>query len=130
MLKVKLLQKQNKKQTNSVVSFWFDLTSIGKNLDTFLSSVSGRIAQFYVSFTLIHFVTGVFVPNHTWEINLIENTFEPGYNEIGLCDISNIAFTSSLAQINPSLLATTLYSPVITTLVYNVTKYSLGFMKL
>ena len=65
MLKVKLLQKQNKKQTNSVVSFWFDLTSIGKNLDTFLISVSGRIAQFYVSFTLIHFVKGVFVPNHT-----------------------------------------------------------------
>jgi hypothetical protein len=58
-----------------------------------------------------------------------ENRVEPGYNEIGLYDTSSIT-RYSVVPINSSLLTTTLYSSVITTLVYNDTKYSVAFMTL
>jgi hypothetical protein len=56
------------------------------------------------------------------------NTVEPGYNEIGQCHTSS---PSDILwyQLIP-LLTITLYSSVITTLVYNDTKYSVPFMAL
>jgi len=39
---------------------------------------------------MTHFIKSAFVPNHTWKINSTEKVV-PGYNDIGLCDISNIA---------------------------------------
>jgi len=64
-------------------------------------------------------------------LNLItpSNTEEPGYNNIGLYDTSSIT-SDILVQINSSMLITTLYSSVITTLVYNDTKYLVLFMTL
>jgi hypothetical protein len=48
------------------------------------------------------------------------NTVEPGYSDIGSCDISPIVRYSEI-QTNSSSLTTTLYSSVITTLVFNDT---------
>jgi len=44
MLKVKLLQKQDKNKRTVSYHFGFDLTSTDKNLDTFVCLVSLRIA--------------------------------------------------------------------------------------
>ena len=56
--------------------------------------------------------------------------YKPGYNDIGLCDT---AFTTSdilWYQINSSLSTMTVHFSVITTLVYNDTKYSVPFITL
>jgi hypothetical protein len=58
------------------------------------------------------------------------NAVEPAYNDIGLCDNSPITSDFSVVPIDSSLLTTTLYSSVITKLVYNDTKYSGRSMKL
>jgi hypothetical protein len=58
------------------------------------------------------------------------NTVEPGYNDMGLCDTSSYNVRFSVVTINSSLLTITLQSSVITTLVYNDTKYSVPFMTL
>jgi hypothetical protein len=57
-------------------------------------------------------------------------TVEPAYNDIGLCDILAYSVRYSAVPINSSLLTITLYFSVITTLVYNDTKYSVPFMML
>jgi hypothetical protein len=57
------------------------------------------------------------------------NAGEPGYNDIGLYDTSSIA-SNIVVLINCTLLTVTLYSSVITTLVYNDTKYSVPCMTL
>jgi hypothetical protein len=59
-----------------------------------------------------------------------QNTVQPGYNDMGLYDISPIASDIPVAPINSSPLTGTLYSSVITTLVYNNTKYAVPFVAL
>jgi hypothetical protein len=49
------------------------------------------------------------------------STVEPGYNDVGLCDVYNVRY--SVVPINSSLLTITLHYSVITTLVCNDTKY-------
>ena len=54
---------------------------------------------------------------------MYRNTAKPGYNNIGLYDASHIASDILWYQ-----LTITLYSSVITTLVYNDTNYSVPFV--
>ena len=57
-------------------------------------------------------------------------TVKPGYNDITVDDTSPIDSDFFVAQIHSSLLTVTLYFSVITTLVYNDTKYSVPFKTL
>jgi hypothetical protein len=63
-------------------------------------------------------------------LKIIRNTVEPGYNDIGLYQHLTYRVRFPVVPINPSLLTITLYSSVITTLVYNDTKYSVPFVTL
>jgi hypothetical protein len=58
------------------------------------------------------------------------NIVESNYKDIGLYDTSPIASVIMWYQINSSSLTITLYSSLITTVVYNDTKYSVPFMTL
>jgi hypothetical protein len=61
-----------------------------------------------------------------WTEDDRKNRVEPGYNDIGIYDTSSI--TSDNCRTNSPLLCIILYSSVITTLVYNNTKYTVPFI--
>jgi hypothetical protein len=72
------------------------------------------------------FTDGNILTTSEWQM---EYTVKPGYNDFALYDTSSIA-SDIVIPINSSLLTITLYSSVITTLVYNDTLYSVPFMTL
>jgi hypothetical protein len=90
------------------------------NSDLFLKNDYVRIwRDIYFAFDIQHLI----IPP------LKLSTVESGYNDIDLYYTSSIT-SDSVVPINSSLLTITVYYSIITTLVYNDTKYSVPFMTL